>query len=86
MGVVEPRSPESGSASDEPSEQDAELQELQGTFLDVAHAVEEHFDGKEPSEDEVRSFLSDRLVAEGRTAEEADAYLAEMDRPDNETS
>lgn len=73
LGVVEPRS-----ASE--SSPDSEMDQLQATFLEIAHAVEEHFQGKDPSEEEVRSFLHQRLVAQGRTSEEADAYLAGMDR------
>jgi predicted transcriptional regulator len=72
MGVVKPEpAPESESAS--------EMQRLQSTFLEIAHAVEEHFDG-DPSEEEVRAFLHERLVAEGRTPEEAEAYLSAMER------
>lgn len=73
MGAVEPRSP--GQA-----ETDPELEELQSSFLEVAHAVADHFGDEDPSEEQLRSFLHDRLVAEGRTSEEADAYLAEMDQ------
>lgn len=73
LGVVQPRtSCDSGEG--------AEMQELQGTFLDIAHAVEEHFSEDDPSEEEVFAFLRDRLVAGGRTPEEADAYLATMNR------
>lgn len=57
----------------------SEMDQLQSTFLGIAHAVEEHFDGEDPSEEQIRSFLHDRLVADGRTPEEAEAYLAAMD-------
>lgn len=57
-----------------------EMDELQGTFLEIAHAVEEHFGGQDPSEEQVREFLRDRLVSEGRTPEEAEAELEAMDR------
>jgi predicted transcriptional regulator len=72
LGVVEPRTVPESSA-------DPEMEQLQTTFLDIAHAVEEHFEGEEPSEAEVRSFLRQRLVAEGRSSEEAEAYLSAMD-------
>lgn len=73
MGVVKPATtPGEGPES--------EMQQLQSTFLEIAHAVEEHFDG-DPSEEEVRLFLHQRLVAEGRTAEDAEAYLSAMDEP-----
>ncbi len=59
---------------------DSEMDQLQVTFLEIAHAVEEHFEGEDPSEDDVRAFLHQRLVAEGKTSEEAEAYLTAMDR------
>ena len=71
MGVVKP-------ASTPGSPPPSEMQQLQSTVLEIAHAVEEHFD-HDPSEEEVRSFLHERLVAEGRTPEEAEAYLSAMD-------
>ncbi|MGI8758522.1 MAG: CBS domain-containing protein [Acidimicrobiales bacterium] len=67
-GVVEPDAGE-----------ETEMGRLQGTFLDIAHAVEEHFGGRDPNEEEVREFLHERLQAEGRTAEEAAAFLEEME-------
>lgn len=45
----------------------------------VLKAVEERFGDREPSADELRFFLRERLVAEGRTAEEADELLDQMD-------
>ena len=65
--VVEPSPPE----DDRPEE----IQHLQSTFLEAIFAVEEHFGGREPSAQEVRAFLRDRLVAEGRTPEEAERVL-----------
>ena len=41
----------------------------------VLTAVEEHFGDAEPSPEELRAFLHDRLVAEGRSAEEVDQLL-----------
>ena len=71
MGVVKP-------SSTPGSVQQSNMEQLQSTFLEIAHAVEEHFDG-DPSEEQVRSFLHERLVAEGRTPEEAEAYLSAME-------
>ncbi|HWH33937.1 MAG TPA: hypothetical protein VNT56_01300 [Acidimicrobiales bacterium] len=83
LGVVRPGTAggggEGGGEDEGGEEDDQEMDELQGTFLEIAHAVEEHFEGEDPSEEQVRAFLRDRLVAEGRTPEEADAYLAAMD-------
>ncbi len=41
-------------------------------------AIEERFGDREPGEHELRSFLRDRLVAEGRTEEDADRFLDEL--------
>lgn len=72
-GSVSPPEDDDGAA-------DEEMDQLQGTFLEIAHAVEEHFEGEDPSEEQVRSFLQDRLVDEGRTPEEAEAFLSNMER------
>ncbi len=54
---------------------------LEAQLVDTLAAVSEHFGDREPSEEELRAFLRDELVREGRTAEEADALMAEMDDP-----
>ena len=43
--------------------------------------MRERFGNREPDADELRDFLRDRLVSEGRTPEEAARFLAEMDGP-----
>ncbi len=50
----------------------------------VTKAVEERFGGREPSAEELRAFLHDRLVAEGKSAEDADRLLEalEVGEPD----
>jgi hypothetical protein len=45
----------------------------------VMEAIEERFGDREPSEAELRTFLHDRLVAEGRSPEDADRFLDELD-------
>jgi CBS domain-containing protein len=45
----------------------------------VMDAIEERFGDREPSEAELRSFLHDRLVAEGRTPEDADRFLDHLE-------
>ena len=45
----------------------------------VMAAVEERFGDREPSEDEMRAFLRERLVAEGRSPEDADRFLDELE-------
>jgi len=44
-------------------------------LTEVMEAVAVHFGDREPSAEELRAFLRDRLMAEGRSAEEADAFL-----------
>ena len=48
-------------------------------LADVMEAIEERFGDREPSEAELRSFLHDRLLAEGRSAEEADRFLDQLE-------
>ncbi len=64
-----------GAGDDRPSR----LQELEREFHETVAAVEEHFGDREPSEEELRSFLRERLVAEGRSPQEADELMAGMD-------
>ena len=53
-----------------------EMQKLHNDFLELALDVQERFGvGVEPSEEELRAFLRERLVNEGKTPEEADAFL-----------
>ncbi|MDQ3897918.1 MAG: hypothetical protein M3326_11880, partial [Actinomycetota bacterium] len=46
----------------------------------VMGAIEERFGDREPSEAELRGFLRERLVAEGRSEEDADKFLDELKR------
>ena len=56
-----------------------EMQSLHNDFLEIALAVQERFGvGVQPSEEEIRAFLRERLIDEGRAPEEADVFLAEM--------
>lgn len=48
----------------------------------VMHALQERFGDREPSAEEVHEFLRDRLVAEGKSIEEAGRFLEEMDGGD----
>ncbi len=49
----------------------------------VMAAVEERFGDREPTEAELRTFLRDRLVAEGRSPEDADRFLDELEAGDD---
>ncbi len=49
---------------------------------EILAEVRLRFGSEDPSEEELRIFLHERLVAEGRTAEEADQFLDQMNDPD----
>ncbi len=53
--------------------------EFDRQLADVMEAIEERFGDREPSEAELRSFLHDRLVGEGRTPEDADRFLDQLE-------
>lgn len=71
--IVDPEAP----ADDRPEAH----QRLQTELLQVLFAVQEHFGDQEPTEEEVRAFLRQRLIDQGRSPDEADRFLAEMDSP-----
>jgi len=55
------------------------VQALHNEFLKVALAVQARFGvDVQPSEEEIRGFLRERMIGEGKTPEEADAFLAGM--------
>ncbi len=51
---------------------------LQGEFLETIFAVQEHFGNRDPSEEEIHAFLRQRMIDQGKSAEEADRFLATM--------
>jgi ABC-type Zn2+ transport system substrate-binding protein/surface adhesin len=55
-----------------------DMEPFEQELTEVLLAVAEQFGDREPTEDELRAFLRDRLVAEGRSVEEADRFLDEM--------
>lgn len=59
---------EAGAGDVDPDRFEAEMDE-------VVQAVRERFGGRDPSPEELQGFLRDRLVAEGRSAAEADRFL-----------
>ncbi len=66
----------------DPSDDDegsSHLHRMEQELTEVMEAVAEHFGEREPADEELRSFLRDRLMAEGHSAEEADQFMAEMD-------
>ena len=62
-------------------EPEADGEQFEEELAEVMAAIRERFGDREPAADELRGFLRDRLVSEGRTPEEADRFLAEMDGP-----
>jgi hypothetical protein len=58
------------------------MEAFEKELTQVMAAVEERFGDREPTEAELRSFLRDRLVAEGRSAEDADRFLDELEAGD----
>jgi hypothetical protein len=72
VGMVEPEREPEAAGDDEDGSAGADLER---DLLETIEAVAEHFGDHDPSEDEIRAFLHDRLVAEGKTPEEADRFL-----------
>jgi len=64
---------------DENDEASSHLRRMEQELTETMSAVAEHFGDREPSDTELRSYLRDRLVSEGRTPEEADRFMAEID-------
>jgi CBS domain-containing protein len=58
------------------------MEAFEKELTEVMAAVQERFGDREPTEAELRSFLRDRLVAEGRSAEDADRFLDELEAGD----
>jgi CBS domain-containing protein len=55
-----------------------DMEAFEQELTQVMAAVEERFGDREPTEAELRSFLRDRLVTEGRTPEDADRFLDQL--------
>jgi rhodanese-related sulfurtransferase len=69
--VVEPRPP--------PDDRPPEHQRLQAEFMGLIFEIQEHFGEQSPSDDQIRGFLRQRLIDEGRSPEEADELLARIE-------
>jgi hypothetical protein len=61
---------------------DALADDAEAQIEEILAAVQERFGDEDPTEEQLRSFLHERLVSEGRSPEEADQFLAEMDEED----
>jgi rhodanese-related sulfurtransferase len=53
-------------------------QRLQADFMSLTLEVQQHFGDHEPSEEEIRAYLRERLVDEGRSPEEADEMMGRI--------
>ncbi len=71
--VVEPEAP--------PDDRPIEHQRIQSEMMSVLLDLRDRFGDREPSDDEVREFLRQRLIDEGRSPEEADRFMAGIDDP-----
>jgi rhodanese-related sulfurtransferase len=74
--------PISGSIAEPPPRPDLDSEHMQAIhheFMEIALAVQERFGvGAQPTEDQIREFLRERMISEGKTPEEADQFLAQM--------
>ncbi len=68
--VVEPEPP--------PDDRPIEHQRLQAEMMSLLFDLQDHFGDRDPTDEEVRAFLRQRLIDEGRTPEEADEFLARI--------
>lgn len=59
-----------------------DIRRYERELADVMQAVEARFGDREPPADELRTFLRDRLVEEGRSDKEADQFLEGLDHGD----
>lgn len=73
--VAEPQ-PAAAAAADD--HEDDGYQRLQADFVSLALEVQRHFGDREPSEDDIRGYLRERLLEEGRSPEEADEVMARI--------
>ncbi|HEX2023396.1 MAG TPA: rhodanese-like domain-containing protein [Acidimicrobiales bacterium] len=71
--VVEPEPP--------PDDRPIEHQRIQAEMMSVLFDLQDRFGDREPTDEEVREFLRQRLLDEGRTPEEADRFMAGIDEP-----
>ena len=64
---------------DEPDDDGSDgHQRLQADFMSLTLEGQEHFGDHDPSEDEIRAYLRERLIDEGHTPEEADEVMARV--------
>jgi hypothetical protein len=57
---------------------DVDMDQFEQELTGVMEAVRERFGDREPTEEELRTLLHERLMAEGRSAEDADRFLDQL--------
>jgi hypothetical protein len=62
----------------EPDHDHVDMERYERELTEVLEALGERFGDRGPSDEELRAFLHDRLVAEGRSAADADRFLDEL--------
>ena len=62
---------------------DVDMDAFEQELVQVMAAVAERFGDREPTEAELRSFLHGRLVAEGKSPEDADRFLDQLESGDD---
>ena len=56
-----------------------QMQAIHNQFMEIALAVQARFGADaQPTEEQIRGFLRERMISEGKSPEEADQFLAEM--------
>jgi hypothetical protein len=69
---------------DESGTPELDVERYEQELTEVTNAVKERFGDREPPPDELQSFLRDRLVAEGRSAAEADRFVEGLRADDDD--
>jgi CBS domain-containing protein len=64
---------------DDHDHQDTREERYEAEMTAVLQAVEERFGDREPTADELHAFLRERLVSEGRSVEDAERFLDQLD-------
>jgi hypothetical protein len=77
--------PHDHAAEGPPHDHAAEDAQMDALFEETMSIVRERFGDSDPSPEELRALLRERLIAAGRTPEQADQFLTEMD-DDEESS
>lgn len=58
-------------------EDEAELERAEEMLIEVAHALQERFGDRDPTDEEAHEFMREYLLSKGKTPEEVDEILSE---------